>query len=204
MRRCPQPATSWSAVGASPRASSAPWAKPSSCASNSTCTAPRGWLWPRKGTDPPRPVFPGTACALTKARHPGLVLASSALGDRLRSVPTFLRAPRGLVAHRRARPLAWNPARMHLLCPGWPRRRSGEPLRAGAPTSAEGQRVHAPGCAAGPPVLAAVAWGCLEGSRAEGQQVCIYRHEVRTSCRFHVSPSIVLLLFSESLKSSVA
>ena len=46
----PQPVTSWSAVRALPRASSAPWAKPSSCASNSTCTAPPGSSSPRKGT----------------------------------------------------------------------------------------------------------------------------------------------------------
>lgn len=47
-----QPVTSWSAVRALPRASLAPWAKPLSCASNSTCTAPPGWSCPRKGTRP--------------------------------------------------------------------------------------------------------------------------------------------------------
>lgn len=51
----PQPATSWSAARASPRASSAPWAKPSSCASNSTCTAPPGLSSPREGTGLPAP-----------------------------------------------------------------------------------------------------------------------------------------------------
>ena len=46
----PQPVTSWSAARALPRVSSAPWAKPLSCASNSTCTAPPGSSSPRKGT----------------------------------------------------------------------------------------------------------------------------------------------------------
>lgn len=52
----PQPVTSWSAARALPRASSAPWAKPLSCASNSTCTAPPGSSSPRKGTG--LPLYP--------------------------------------------------------------------------------------------------------------------------------------------------
>lgn len=59
----PQPATSWSAARGLPRASSAPWARPSSCASSSTCTARPRRSSPRKGTGPPPPILPGTTPA---------------------------------------------------------------------------------------------------------------------------------------------
>lgn len=177
-RRRPQPATSWSAVRALPRASSAPWAKPSSCASSSTCTAPPGWSWPRKGTGPPRPVFLGTACARTVARRPGPATASSALGavsalSRLSSVRLVGSWPR-----RRARPLVWEPRTDTPALPQLAKARIWGAALGGGPHFCRGP--EGPCSAVRPDRHKSRHGGASRDPWAAGQQVRIYRHEVWT------------------------